>query len=655
MPPNAASSAILGASVPFEPSAIAGRRADIQVLRGLAVLFVVFYHAGLGIAPRGYLGVDIFFVISGFLITKMIIEDIDRGRFSFRGFYLRRAKRLLPAAYCTFAIATLLASWLLLDQEYGQYLKQLIGAVTFTANIFLWRQTGYFDGAAELKPLLHTWSLSLEEQYYLLLPLFLIAISRRRRLVATGIAMCFSLACYAIVHSRSPDFAFFMLPTRAWELLIGSLCAMRYGSVSGPNNPVLMACSLAILLLVPEIDHPVVSPVMSALLVTTATAFLISGRYHVLEHRVVKPLSAVGDWSYSIYLVHWPLFALAANASVGAVGLDMRLALLCVSLVLGYLQYRWVEQTTRASAARPTRLFYAGVAASILLLMPVAHYAIQKHFYPARDHEYDEARRANYGLAVACESQGLFAPNLQCRTSPDPEYAVWGDSFAMHLLPGLRASAMGGALVQITRSACAPILGMAQVVEQGPYDIRWARSCVEFNGSVIEYLRETPSIKVVVLGATFAPFGTGVLKDGKLQKPSPADMFDGYAATIAAVRALGKKIVLVAPSPTLGFDRALCRQRLDTGHVILGRTSCDFSETEYRHARAPEIQLLGDLERSMAVAVLWPSDVLCKGGTCGSKINGKLAYRDHSHFSHEGSVEFANEFHLAEKIRALAK
>jgi peptidoglycan/LPS O-acetylase OafA/YrhL len=145
-------------------------RTDIQALRGLAVLFVVLHHAKLGFLGAGYLGVDIFFVISGFLITGIVKRGIERDDFSFREFYFRRAKRLLPAAYTTFFIGALLSAIFLDFSELNDFSTQLIGALTFTSNIVLWQQVGYFENASELKPLLHIWSLSLEEQYYLFVP-----------------------------------------------------------------------------------------------------------------------------------------------------------------------------------------------------------------------------------------------------------------------------------------------------------------------------------------------------------------------------------------------------------------------------------------------------------------------------------------------------
>jgi peptidoglycan/LPS O-acetylase OafA/YrhL len=215
-------------------------RRDIQFLRGIAVLVVVLYHSNLGILNQGYLGVDVFFVLSGFLITSIILKSLDNNNFSFSGFYLRRAKRLLPALYSTLLFTTLISLVVLTNLQWIDYLAQLKGALTFTANIVLPMQTGYFESASDGKPLLHIWSLSLEEQYYFLLPLILYFLPKNWRIMGIALLTLISLYwCFSWVYSENQeapllwriadssksDWAFYLLFTRAWELLAGSLCA----------------------------------------------------------------------------------------------------------------------------------------------------------------------------------------------------------------------------------------------------------------------------------------------------------------------------------------------------------------------------------------------------------------------------------------------
>lgn len=217
------------------------KRFDIQFLRGIAVLLVVLYHANFVPISGGFLGVDVFFVISGFLITSVIVRDVDNRTFSFKKFYSRRAKRLLPATYSTLIFTSVLSYQFLTNSQWIDYIKQLVGSLTFSANMVLLFQTGYFDDSATNKPLLHMWSLSLEEQYYLILPLALFFLPKRWRTsfftigITTSIALCFVL----IFLNKDEIIAFYTLPTRIWELLIGSLGAwlmLRHPSLNIPKN-----------------------------------------------------------------------------------------------------------------------------------------------------------------------------------------------------------------------------------------------------------------------------------------------------------------------------------------------------------------------------------------------------------------------------------
>ena len=202
------------------------QRTDIQALRGIAVLLVLAHHARVPLIHGGYLGVDIFFVLSGFLITTLVAREIRAGSFSFSGFYWRRAWRLLPAAYATLAICIGVAPFLLTNHEMREFVAQVWGAVTFTANFVLWQQTGYFERAAELKLLLHVWSLSIEEQYYFVLPALLFFLRPSKWLAAAVFLTVCSLALCIFVTYESPAAAFYWLPTRAWEMGLGSVAAM---------------------------------------------------------------------------------------------------------------------------------------------------------------------------------------------------------------------------------------------------------------------------------------------------------------------------------------------------------------------------------------------------------------------------------------------
>ena len=226
-------------------------RADIDGLRALAILPVVAYHANSSWIPGGFIGVDIFFVISGYLITKIIAKEITQKRFSIARFYVRRAKRILPALFVVLITTWLLGMLLFTPSELAGLGKSIVATSGFVSNILFWRETGYFDIAAESKPLLHTWSLAVEEQFYLFWPLVLVFMARLRvnqlHLLLTLILVSFALSSYALF--REPPAAFFLIPTRAWELLFGAVLAL--GLLTPPSSQTARnAYSLAGLILI---------------------------------------------------------------------------------------------------------------------------------------------------------------------------------------------------------------------------------------------------------------------------------------------------------------------------------------------------------------------------------------------------------------------
>jgi peptidoglycan/LPS O-acetylase OafA/YrhL len=649
-----------GASVMSDLPLCHASRKDIQVLRGIAVVQVVLYHAGFPYLPAGYLGVDIFFVISGYLVTRMVLDRIESGHFSFGEFYLRRAKRLLPASSCTLVVATLAATILLSAPEFEEFVKQLIGAIAFSANIVLWKQSGYFDEVAVSKPLLHWWSLSLEEQYYFLLPLFLVLLPRHWRLKGTGIALVVSIClCFVAVGIR-PAAAFYLLPTRAWELLVGSVCAIGFVGKSARVPRPLLVVALLLLLLVPGMGFDTVHPRGDALLVTLATAILLLGRSRALQS---GPLTAgfarIGDWSYSLYLVHWPLFVFASSAYVGgALPGHVRTAIVAVSFVLAFLQYRFVEERFRNTNAPPTRfiLSVAGICmAAVLIAFGYSYYERTTGF--VRD--FGAVRRTNFGLGAECSYSGKFTEKSSCMTSKYPRVAVWGDSFAMHLVPGLLVSSFGSALVQVTQSSCGPVLELAIVQPSGSEKTAAAAaSCIRFNRSAFDYLTAQRSVEYVIMSSPLdymLDTGSMYLSGDEVVRVNDRLLLERYAATIEALRRVGKKVIIVAPTPTVDFNIGLCQERLESGRPIIGRTTCDFKEAAYLTARRNVVAFLQELERTANVTVLWPKDALCLQGVCRAVIDGKFVYRDAGHFSHEGSVAFQKIFALDEKVLRFAR
>ena len=376
-------SASRGASRPA-PHAVPGYRADIDGLRALAILPVLLFHFGVPGLPGGFVGVDIFFVISGFVITRGLWADLDTGRFSLGGFYERRVRRLLPALGVTFASTTLAAWLILLPPALIHYSQSLAASAVSASNLFLWVGSGYFAPDARQVPLMHLWSLAVEEQFYLLFPLLLAAGHRRFRRACGPALLVVALITFALnlaLLPIAPSATFFLLPTRLWELLAGALLAVypvRSGSAwlrqaAGITGVALIG--LPILCyneLTPFPGIAALPPVLGAAALIFAGFPRGDARPTTPVTRMLAspPLVFVGRISYPLYLVHWPIVVLVREATMREPDGVTIAAMIAASVALAWAIQRWVEQPLRfATADRRTVL---RLAAIVLLLAALA-------------------------------------------------------------------------------------------------------------------------------------------------------------------------------------------------------------------------------------------------------------------------------------------
>lgn len=643
-------------------------RTDIQALRGIAVLLVILQHAQAHWLPGGYLGVDVFYVISGFLITGMVRDGLAQGHFRFGEFYFRRAKRLLPAAYVTFLLTAVAAVFLLDAREWRDFAAQLAGAVTFTANFVLLGQTGYFEGAAGLKPLLHTWSLAVEEQYYLLLPAAL-AFTPRRWWVPGTVAVFAASLALALVWARTwPEAGFYLLPARAWELAIGSLVAFAPQAALQRTRAVrwLFPPALALLVLVPLFPLPGHSP-LNALAVCLATAVVIL-RAHAgfAAWRATGWLARVGDASYSLYLVHWPVFAFLHNVYVGDPALGepsfaVRAGCVLLAIALGFLLHALVEQPVRRARLRPSRRLVGATLATSLVLA-AAPLALGAHLRADARGAAAIDRADNVGFSPDCEFYRAFEPLPACRNAPAPRIMVWGDSFAMHLVPGIAASTDAGVL-QATKSSCGPLLGIAQWSDGFPR--AYAGNCLAFNRSVLDYLARAPTVETVVLSSPFYPYidaeNRRLLRETphgpRDATPSPELAVAAMRDTVRALRRLGKRVVVVAPPPSDGADYTHCLERRLAGRTLYRRmgVTCDIPLASYHASKARTLALLKRIAREADVAVVSFDALLCDAQRCATMLQGRPIYRDEGHFSTEGARIVGRAMQLGRVVEARAR
>lgn len=636
-------------------------RADIQALRGLAVALVVADHLGVPFVSAGFLGVDIFFVISGYLMTGLIAKDLALRTFSLQGFYARRVRRLLPACYATIGV-TAVTSLLLLDPfELRNLTQQVAGAFTFTTNIVLWRQVDYFNSLSELKPLLHLWSLAVEEQYYLLLPVAMLFCPQRFLMRGTAVLTIASLLlCFYFVQ-RSPSAAFYFLPFRAWELGVGSLTALavqrwHWRSAHFPRLRVVCA---AVLVLVPVFGSADGHPGWMALIVCIATAWILATSASINGARFLLPAVWLGDRSYSLYLVHWPVLALAHNIYIDRVPTMALAALATLIIALTELQYRMVEQRFRQM-----RLDWRTLIA--LVAFPVAVLAAMAAGAWTHEAGGSEDRLGNPGLSKNCDGKGPYVPLAACQSQPNPRMLVWGDSFAMHLVPALAATVDSG-IAQATRSVCGPLLGIAPL-DNALRKRPWAEQCISFNDSVVAHLKAHPEIETVVLSTVLKQYVPGAEpeKDWRfLSKASdgfkeiPQDAMSSrraLEATVDMLRSMGKKVILIAPPPSADFDIGRCLSREDSrSFTIFPSSKCDIPLARYLSARRPVLSFLSDLEKGSVVPVLTFDQLLCDVNVCKTRLSAIPLYNDAAHLSIPGSRALGLQSDLGARVRAEAR
>lgn len=630
-------------------------RTDIQALRGIAVLLVVLYHSGLGLFDAGYLGVDMFFVVSGYLITGIIARGLRAGTFSFANFYTRRARRLMPAAYTVLAI-TSFASWeLLTTSQYRLFLTNLIGSVLFSANFTLWSQTGYFHPDSAFDPLLHMWSLAIEEQYYLLLPITLFLLSRRSWLPMIAGATAISLAACFYLAATKPSIAFFWFPPRAWELGIGSLAALTWERVSVRRFArVLLWPAVLAILLIPIRPLPGPVPGFGAVLICLATGLIILARDERADGaRPLRLMSTIGDFSYSLYLVHWPMFALTRAAQLSTeLHPLVAIALVGASIGLALILYRFVERPLHHSRLSGIKLIAAGVAGSVAVLGLGYGLWLTK---PAALHKTGQEAPVEGLNLPGCFSEDGTSFKGTCTQAAEPEVLLWGDSYSAHLVPGLQATSRHP-FAQASKGHCTPLVGYAAVAS-GNEDA-FAKGCLAYSDSVLDYVRRTKSLKVVILAGqysrTLANEGVYALRrlpNGATIR-SPLGLQPTIAAqrdTVARLRRLGVRVILVSPPPPSDFDLGKCWERMAEGLPRLGEHhDCRLgTENAARAAQSFEPMIRG-FATYAGVPVVRLDRTLCHAGRCDIESDHKPIFRDTGHLTTWGSLVVGRRLHLGE-------
>lgn len=560
--------------MPSEPSY--NYRPDIDGLRAVAILSVVLFHARVPGIPGGFVGVDVFFVISGFLIGGHIYSDLQENRFSFLEFYKRRAKRILPPLFVVLAILMPAAFFLMSPYEFGRLSSRALATVLSLSNFLFWRKVNYFQSVTESEPLLMTWSLGVEEQFYFVIPLLLVLLFRLGRRVlfsAIAVVLVVSFAWSAFQLSHNPVACFYLLPSRAWELAVGVLLAISWKPLL--HRRWLASAWIANLLSVCGI----LLIVFSCCLLSTATPFpgpaaaapvlgaamLILSRPSFLNHRILGSalLSYIGRVSYAWYLWHWPLLACLRLCIGDQLPIALALSALLLSFLLAVLSYHLVEKPLRASrrAAAPLLMRYAAVS---LAMAAVFLFIYKKNGFPDRYPQLTAQEHLDDALSSnPCIMQrNSLTPPSACYdpTLRRDKLLLWGDSHAEALMPAVKtkAEAAGYVFSSLLHTGCPPLIGAARYDHDDP---NYYKYCLAFNKQTLHSIVSDPATKVVVLESwwesTFDSEGTRQLvKDGVGPQPSRDNAADlqlldeSLRQTLQTLLAAHKSVVVFNDAPT---------------------------------------------------------------------------------------------------------
>jgi len=630
---------------PANASATPAYRLDIQGLRAIAVLSVVIFHVNGQWLPGGFVGVDIFFVISGFLITGILARELDGNSNSIGDFYRRRILRLFPALVLMLAGA-LVAGWLLLSPpEFAELGRTVASTMLFSSNFDFLDLSGYFGGDAKLKPLLHTWSLAVEEQFYILFPLLLAMLWRGKR--ANVIRTIAALAVISLILSswsavKAPEEAFYLAPSRAFELLIGALTALYSAptQISGRLREFAALLGLALIgasLLF--INEGMPFPGLAGLPPCLGTALVIEAGKHG-DNRVGKwisnrPFLFFGAISYSLYLWHWPVLVFARYWSFGDPPPLLLVASVFIAIIAAWVSFQFVERPIQQYRWETHQVLMAGacavvVGAAIGLSILAAKGFPQRFSEPAltlfSGVEDSNPRRKpchqNKGKVRPYSDACLFGSGVR------PTLAVWGDSHGAELVVALgeRLNARGESAVQFTASACPPVMG---------YRSETRPLCPTMNAQTLNGLVHDQRLRTVFLAANY----------GGYPDFSRSAFAEGLLQSVKALKLSGKRVIVLAPIPIMKDDPPAVLGRMEAR----GKDPASYGVSRVEHDRknAWVRGLLSSLSEAGAI-VVDPTDTLCDQRLCIAYVreNGRAAYFNRNHVSVTGARLLAAEIPL---------
>lgn len=612
---------------------------EIDGLRAIAVLAVIFYHAGYSLFKGGFIGVDIFFVISGYLITSNLLSEVVKNNFSMKLFLERRLRRILPALFIVTLIVLILGWWILFPREMKSLSESAVATISLVSNIYFKRNSGYFDENSDLKPLLHTWSLGVEAQFYFLFPpLFIYIInttkSNPKKLLLFCIMISFLLSQWAAL--TKPTSAFFLLWSRLWELLIGAYLAATHSSTPTKIRTDQSTCLSTlgfILIILPVVfyDDKTIFPGAAALAPTIGAALTIKySDQNTFTGRIIgsKYLVGVGLISYSAYLWHQPLFAFLRNHQ--HVNFDSyRPLLIIIIFPLAYLSWKYIELPFRNKHFLKSKYFLSLTTFTFVLIFSIATISIRDSGFSSRSFLMEKHsdmvgnddfynRLASFPLCKNLDIQKdslKFKEILRCRqsnTSNKVDIALVGDSHAEHLFIGL-AEALRSYNIALYLNNTFPF------VSESDYK------------KINQSITESSSIQTVVMGVQWMRWN------------SKGNLHEKIIETIAPYIKSGKRVILMADIPIFPFSAEHCKYELTNirDHHCQHPSIYFSSKQSYFNS-----ELLIVKERIPQVILVPLTPLFCDQNNCSMVSGAHLLYRDEGHLNLSGSRYVANNLLL---------
>jgi peptidoglycan/LPS O-acetylase OafA/YrhL len=550
-------------------------RADIDGLRSIAIIPVVLYHAGISLFSGGFVGVDVFFVISGYLITSIILNDIEKDKFTITQFYFRRIKRIFPALYFFFAVTTAVCFLIYMPADFLAYGKSLVGSVFFVSNIVFWRESGYFDTASELKPLLHTWSLSVEEQFYIFYPVMLLLLAKYFRKRYTGAVLVVFLSSLFLSLWATPKMAaasFFLLPTRAWELMLGALVALGFFPKTENGRLLNLLSAAGIFMIILSIfvySHETAFPGYAALLPCIGTALIIysgiSSNLRPLVNRFLslKPFVVIGLVSYSWYLWHWVVFAF--RNYYDAVTVDSFIKsnsfLIALSLAIAFLSYFIIEKPFREVKWEKRKAVFVYAVLIMAVFGALGSVIYRGKGMPQRFSESiasinaavsDSIPESSFNIQKGIDYTDEKSFFILGDKNSQPSFVLWGDSHAWAVAPGLDSIAAKAGIsgYLFANSSSIPALNLV--------NRKSAEDRIEFLEKTLDIILSSENIKTVILSARWDAYINSSLlaqknENGKITPIENSRRFESVRTALIEITELlqfeGKRVVFFSGVP----------------------------------------------------------------------------------------------------------